>query len=163
MFTASAPASTSDPVHFTTPPVKSASAPAYSATSPADWNAQLEQGYHDCLQKHPNQHKEKHYPYYAFGKPHAYNYERRVHESSMDRMMEQFHNARWQNERDEVMFRTWRQQKMTQIFNEQLKEREKWASEDREKRASLRRKFDDVCRQLKDKELDKFEAMWKKS
>jgi hypothetical protein len=52
----------------------------------------------------------------------------------MNGMTQQFHDATVQKDGGEVMFRTWREWKMMQIVNQQLTEREKWASEEKEKR-----------------------------
>ena len=138
--------------------------PAALSTSapPADWNARLEQGYQDCLQKRLDHRKQKHFPYYTFRKPRAHNYDRRTHGIIMDRLGQEFQTRSVERKQTEaVQFMDWRERKIWEFANQRFFETQKWAKGESGRRAALL-KFDKACREIKEKEMDKLELLWKK-
>jgi hypothetical protein len=85
------------------------------------------------------------------------------HEFVMERMRKESHTISAHQKRDEeVRFRNWREKKICEFANERFYESKEWAKGEAVRGAALT-KFDRACRELKEKEMDKLELLWKKT
>jgi hypothetical protein len=81
----------------------------------------------------------------------------------MDKLGKEFHTTSdCIKQNDEVTFMHWRERKIWEFVNKQFYEMEKWTNGEKARRATLA-KFEKACRDLKEKEMDKLELLWKKS
>jgi len=85
------------------------------------------------------------------------------HEFVMERMWKESHTILANQKRDEeIRFRDWREKNIYEFANEWFYKSKEWAKGEAVRGAALT-KCDRACRELKEKEMDKLELLWKKT